>query len=185
VADGDGTIVSAYCLFRRRRASVNCARFGHADNQNQGEFVMKFAKSLTLMFAATLSAASAFAADKAPANTLTPQQQKMSDCSKDAHAKSLQGDEYKTYMSTCMKAAPAATTPAAATTTDTTKAADASKTNTDTQWVATNPQQQKMKACATDAKAKGLKGPDRRTYMSTCLKKDSTATTTPAATPAK
>ncbi len=148
---------------------------------------MKLATSLTFMLAATLSAASAFAADKAPANTLTPQQQKMSDCAKDAHAKSLQGDDYKTYMSTCMKAAPAATTPAAATATTTTaaKPADASKTNNDSEWVATNPQQQKMKACASDAKAKGLKGPDRRTYMSTCLKKDSTATTTPAAAPAK
>jgi hypothetical protein len=182
MADGDGTIVSASCLFRRHRTSVNCARFGHADNQNQGDSSMKFVTSLTFVLAATLSAASAFAADKAPANTLTPQQQKMSDCAKSAHAKSLQGDDYKNYMSTCMKAAPAATTTPAAATTDTSKPADAS---TDMQSTAGTPQQQKMKACATDAKAKGLKGPDRRTYMSTCLKKDSTATTTPAATPAK
>lgn len=154
---------------------------------------MKFATSLAFMLAATLTAASAFAADKAPANTLTPQQQKMSDCSKDAHAKSLKGDEYKTYMSTCMKGtgttgttttAPA-TTGTAATTAAGAKPADASKTHTD-EFVATgakNPQQQKMKACAADAKAQGLKGPDRRTFMSTCLKKDS-ATTAPA-TPAK
>ncbi len=158
---------------------------------------MKFATSLAFMLAATLTTASAFAADKAPANTLTPQQQKMSDCSKDAHAKELKGDEYKTYMSTCMKGtstpAAAATTTAAATTATTAtpapdaKPADASKSNTDA-FVATganNPQQQKMKACATDAKAKGLKGADRRTYMSTCLKKDSSATTTPPAPAAK
>jgi hypothetical protein len=136
---------------------------------------MKFATSLTFVLVATLSAASGFAAEKAPANTLTPQQQKMSDCAKSAHAKSLQGDDYKNYMSTCMKAPAAAATPAAPT-------ADAT---TDMQPTAGTAQQQKMKACATDAKAKGLKGPDRRTYMSTCLKKDSTATTTPAATPAK
>jgi hypothetical protein len=146
---------------------------------------MKFATSLAFLLAATLSA-SVFAADKPAANTLTPQQQKMSDCSKDAHAKNLTGDDYKTYMSTCLKA-PAATaaTPAAANTAaaDGTKTADAAKANPDSQWVATtNPQQQKMKACATDAKAKGLKGADRRTYMSTCLKKDGTATT-PAAPP--
>ena len=36
-----------------------------------------------------------------------------------------------------------------------------------------------MKTCAGDAKAKGLKGADRRNYMSTCLKGDSS---TPAAT---
>lgn len=152
---------------------------------------MKFATSLAFALAATLTAASAFAADKAPANTLTPQQQRMSDCSKDAHAKSLKGDEYKTYMSTCMKGT---STPATAGTTATTtpattatpaadaKTADASKPKTDA-FVATgasNPQQQKMKACAADAKTKGLKGADRRTFMSTCLKKDSSATATPA-----
>jgi hypothetical protein len=151
---------------------------------------MKFATSLAFALAATFTAASAFAADKAPADTLTPQQQKMSDCSKDAHAKSLKGDEYKTYMSTCMKGTG---TPAAAGTTATktpaatatpaadAKPADASKTKSDP-FVGTgaaNPQQQKMKTCAADAKTKGLKGADRRTFMSTCLKKDSSATTTP------
>lgn len=153
---------------------------------------MKFAISLTFVLAASLSAASAFAADKPAANTLTPQQQKMSDCSKDAHAKDLKGAEYKSYMSTCMKTtaatattAPAAT-PAAA---DAAKPADKTNANKDSKWVAVggpkgaNPQQEKMKACAADAKAKGLKGADRRTFMSTCLKKDS-AEATPA-TPAK
>jgi hypothetical protein len=165
---------------------------------------MKFATSLAFTLAAMLTAASAFAADKAPADTLTPQQQKMSGCSKDAHAKSLKGDEYKTYMSTCMKgtgtpaAATAAKTATATTTPATTaapattattaagaKPADASKTKTDP-FVGTgaaNPQQQKMKTCAADAKTKGLKGADRRTYMSTCLKNDSSAT--PAPKPAK
>jgi hypothetical protein len=154
---------------------------------------MKFATSLTFALAATFAAASAFAADKAPANTLTPQQQKMSDCSKDAHAKDLKGDEYKSYMSTCMKAtSTTSSSPTTATTaSDSTKPADAANANPDSKWVAVgspngaNPQQQKMKACATDAKTQGLKGADRRTFMSTCLKKDSAATTTPPATPAK
>ena len=53
--------------------------------------------------------ASATAADPAPAKTLTPQQQRMVDCNKQATGKS--GDERKTFMSTCLKgdaAAPAA-----------------------------------------------------------------------------
>ena len=36
---------------------------------------------------------------------LTPQQQKMSDCSKAATAKSLKGDERSTCMSSCLKKA--------------------------------------------------------------------------------
>jgi hypothetical protein len=173
---------------------------------------MKVVTSLAFALAATLSA-SAFAADKAPADKLTPQQQKLSACAKDAHAKSLKGDEYKSYMSTCTKAdataGKTATTPAkkaAASTakappTNMTAAGDVSSSTTsadkaqaadkkaaakkgDAQWVAApsgggNAQQQKMKTCATDAKAKGLKGAERRTFMSTCLKGDGT---TPAAT---
>ena len=158
---------------------------------------MKFATSLAFVIAASLSAASAFAADKPAADKLTPQQQKMSDCSKDAHAKDLKGDAYKSYMSTCMKGTDK--TAAATTATATTPAAKTATTATDTKAADTgkkadpflasgangnsNSQQQKMKACAADAKAKGLKGADRRTYMSTCLKKDSTAAT--PATPAK
>jgi hypothetical protein len=190
---------------------------------------MKVVTSLAFALAALLSA-SAFAADKAPADKLTPQQQKLSDCAKDAHAKSLKGDEYKSYMSTCTKgsgtaaaaaAAPAKTaatapakttdengrpigrngktkTPATATAAETSADATASKAEpaaAPNPWVATpgntkavNAQQQKMKTCAGDAKAKGLKGNDRRTYMSTCLKGDTSApaaaTPTPAPTPA-
>ena len=34
---------------------------------------------------------------------------------------------------------------------------------------AQNAQQEKMKTCNADAKTKGLKGDDRKTYMKTCL----------------
>src|SRR5690348_1870301 len=44
-------------------------------------------------------------------------------------------------------------------------------------------QQEKMKSCSTEAKAKSLKGAERKTFMSTCLKGDSGATA-PAMTPA-
>ena len=33
-----------------------------------------------------------------------------------------------------------------------------------------NSQQEKMKSCNAEAKTKGLKGADRKTFMSTCLK---------------
>ena len=121
---------------------------------------MKLAATSLAFALAAMLGASAYAADATPpAKTLTPQQQKMSDCAKDAHAKGLKGDDYKTYMSTCMKADSA--TPAA-------PAAPAKPMT----------QQEKMKACNADASSKQLKGDDRKTFMSTCLKGDSA---TPAA----
>ncbi len=103
-----------------------------------------------LTFAAALCAGSAFGADT---KTPTPQQQKFGACAKDAHAKGLKGDEYKNYMSTCAKAD---STPAAA---PTTPAAPAKPMT----------QQEKMKACNADPKAKTLTGDDRKKFMSTCL----------------
>lgn len=44
---------------------------------------------------------------------------------------------------------------------------------------AANSQQDKMASCSTDAKTKGLKGDDRKTFMKTCL---SNTTSAPAAT---
>jgi hypothetical protein len=38
------------------------------------------------------------------------------------------------------------------------------------------PQQQKMGACNTEAASKSLKGDERKTFMSNCLKKDASAT---------
>ncbi|MGE8486319.1 PsiF family protein [Pseudomonas sp. FP1740] len=78
----------------------------------------------------------------------TAQQNKMTTCNADATAKSLKGDERKAFMSTCLKAAPAA---------------DAAKPMT--------PQQEKMKTCNADATTKGLKGDARKAFMSECLKK--------------
>jgi hypothetical protein len=73
----------------------------------------------------------------------TAQQEKMKTCNADASAKTLKGDERKSFMSTCLKATPA---PAAT-------------------------QQEKMKTCNADATTQALKGDARKTYMSTCLKK--------------
>jgi hypothetical protein len=79
----------------------------------------------------------------------TAQQNKMTTCNADATAKSLKGDERKTFMSTCLKAAPAANDDAKALT----------------------PQQEKMKTCNADAATKALKGDERKAFMSNCLKK--------------
>lgn len=78
----------------------------------------------------------------------TAQQNKMTTCNADATAKALKGDERKAFMSTCLKAAPAA---------------EAAKPMT--------PQQQKMKTCNATATTQALKGDARKTFMSDCLKK--------------
>jgi hypothetical protein len=76
----------------------------------------------------------------------TAQQDKMTSCNKDATAKTLKGDERKAFMSTCLKATPAA--PAAPMT-----------------------QQDKMTMCNKNAGDQALKGDARKAFMSDCLKK--------------
>ncbi len=73
----------------------------------------------------------------------TAQQNKMTTCNADSSAKALKGDERKAFMSTCLKAAPAA--PAT--------------------------QQEKMKTCNATAGTQALKGDARKAFMSDCLKK--------------
>ena len=79
----------------------------------------------------------------------------MKDCNAEAKTKALKGADRKSFMKTCLSggaaAAPAADAPAAATSAKAT-------------------QQQKMKDCNAQATAKTLKGADRKTFMSTCLK---------------
>ncbi|WP_293932513.1 PsiF family protein [Iodobacter sp.] len=71
-----------------------------------------------------------------------PQQEKMATCNKDAATQSLKGDARKSFMSSCLKAAPAS---------------------------APMTQQDKMKQCNKDAT--GKKGDERKAFMSSCLKK--------------
>jgi hypothetical protein len=98
--------------------------------------------SLAVIAAMLFVLGPAFAATPT-AKPLTPQQQRMSACSKQTAGK--KGDERKAAMSACLKGAPA---PAAATT-----------------------QQERMKSCNVDAKAKALSGDARKAFMSSCLKK--------------
>ncbi len=117
---------------------------------------MKFSVSVALL-AAVLCTGSAFAADMAPAKTLTPQQQKMKDCN--AQATDKKGDERKAFMSQCLKGGSAAA--------PVTVAATPAKSVT---------QRQKMKNCNVNAKSQKLEGDARKNYMSTCLKGDGSVT---------
>lgn len=90
------------------------------------------------------------------------QQEKMKGCNKEATG--MKGDERKAFMGKCLKkdytlkaegaseakATASAAAPAAA--------------------AAPATQQNKMKTCNADAKAKALKGADRKAFMSSCLK---------------
>lgn len=88
------------------------------------------------------------------------QQNKMKGCSKEATG--MKGDERKAFMSKCLKkdyvlksdavaeAHASADKPAAA--------------------AASSSQQDRMKTCSSDAKAKGLKDEERKKFMSACLK---------------
>ncbi len=132
---------------------------------------MKFAVTAALAIALTLAAGGVVA------KTLTPQQQKMSTCSKDAHAKALKGKEYKSFMSTCLKgheAVPSkrASHKAMAHKSATHKVATHHKSTAHKAAAHSKrtAQQQKMKTCNTDAKSKKLKGAARKSFMSKCLK---------------
>jgi hypothetical protein len=100
-------------------------------------------KRLVLILAVSaLCSSPALAQDKKKA--LTPQQQKMAECS--SKAKGLKGDEYKKARDTCLKG-------------------DSATTVSDKKL---SPQQQKMADCST--KAKGLKGDDFKKARNDCLK---------------
>jgi hypothetical protein len=76
----------------------------------------------------------------------TAQQNKMTTCNAEATAKALKGDERKAFMSTCLKAAPAAAaTP--------------------------STPQERMKSCNATATTQALTGDARKAFMSDCLKK--------------
>jgi psiF repeat len=98
------------------------------------------------------------------------QQNKMKGCS--AEAKGMKGAERKAFMSKCLKkdyvlkseAAPAAAEKKAAKPDPKPAASAAAPAKT------AAVQQDKMKNCSVEAKTKGLKGAERRTFMSSCLK---------------
>lgn len=115
-------------------------------------------KKLLIALSLALAATGAYAKDEKAA---TPQQSRMADCNKEAKAKDMKGDERKAFMKSCLSGKPAAE---AKTEAKIEAKAEAKKELT--------PQQQKMQDCNKEAKAKDMKGPDRKKFMSGCLKGD-------------
>jgi hypothetical protein len=94
------------------------------------------------------------------------QQEKMTTCNADAKTKDLKGDERKAFMKTCLSAKGGA----GAAMEKSEKAEKAGKAEKSAKSEKVNAQQEKMKTCSTDAKTKGLKGDERKSFMKDCLK---------------
>jgi hypothetical protein len=123
---------------------------------------MSFGKTLPFVVAATLLLASGAVAAQGTSKSgkpLTAQQEKMKSCSIDAKSQGLKGTERKSFMSTCLKGG--AAVPA-------TKVASAPS-------AARAAQQERMKSCNADARSQGLKGTERKSFMSTCLRGEGAA----------
>ena len=90
----------------------------------------------------------------------TPQAQRMTECNAQARDRHLSGDERRHFMSTCLKAHPAAPAAARGNKTAKSRPADGEPSG----------QGGKMKACNQEAAGKNLHGDERRQFMSQCLK---------------
>jgi hypothetical protein len=118
-----------------------------------------------------LAAAMLFAAS-GPVLADTSQQSRMKDCS--AQAKGKMGPERKAFMKSCLSgskaAAPVAATPAPEAKAPAPEAkAPATAPGMSKSGKPLTAQQQKMKDC--NVEAKGMKGDERKKFMSGCLKK--------------
>lgn len=117
-------------------------------------------KKIGVLFALSLFLVpQAFAAD-------TSQQAKMKECN--AQAKDMKGEERKAFMKTCLSAKEEKKGAMKEE-----KAATEDKKGTMKEKAATedkkSAQQDKMKKCNADAKAKNLAGDERKAFMKSCL----------------
>ncbi len=118
--------------------------------------------TLALVIAFAAAAGSVSANDvSASGKPLTTQQQRMKDCNAQARARSLKGDERKAFMSPCLRGQ-AVGVPGAA----------AEKATARAQ----SPAQLKRRSCGADAKAQGLKGDARKTFVTECVKSEAVST---------
>ena len=92
------------------------------------------------------------------------QQDKMKGCNKEAKADALKGDERKGFMKKCLSKDYTLKSDAAA------KREEKAAAEAHPTTAAPAKQQDKMKSCNADAKAKELKGDERKAFMKTCLK---------------
>ena len=90
------------------------------------------------------------------------QQDKMKGCNAEAKADNLKGADRKAFMSKCLKKDYVLKSAAAKSEAKATASAAAPSAKV--------KQQDKMKSCNADAKAKNLKGEERKKFMSSCLK---------------
>ncbi|MGC9162057.1 MAG: PsiF family protein [Thiomonas sp.] len=101
------------------------------------------------------------------------QQSRMAQCNKEATGKT--GEARKAFMKECLSAKPAAEAAKPAAAKEPAKPAAKEPAKESAKSAATGkqltPQQEKMSFCSKDAKAKGLKGEERKKFMSECLRK--------------
>ena len=123
-------------------------------------------KSITSLVFACVFAIGAGAAGAQEADNLgksgkplTTQQLRMKNCNAEAREQSLKGDERRAFMSTCLKGG-----------SKDLAARDESKPAS-----APSPAQAKRKACSAEAKAQGLKGDERKAFISECVSEDGLA----------
>ena len=99
----------------------------------------------------------------------TPQQSRMAQCNKEATGKT--GDARKAFMKECLAAKPAAAESTKPATKEAAKSEKKAEQKAAADGKKLTPQQEKMSFCSKDAKAKGLKGEERKKFMSDCLRK--------------
>jgi hypothetical protein len=122
----------------------------------------------SLALACLLFAGGASAATTASGKTMTPQQERMAECSH--QSKGMHGAEHKTFMSNCMKghaAMPMATAKHEMAEHEMMAKHEMAKPG---MMGGKAMQNEKMKTCSAEAKAKKLMGAERKTFMSECLK---------------
>jgi hypothetical protein len=100
----------------------------------------------------------------------TAQQSRMAQCNKEAAGKT--GEARKAFMKECLAAKPAAAKePVKPAAKEPAKPAAKEPAKPAATGKQLTPQQEKMSFCSKDAKAKGLKGEERKKFMSECLRK--------------
>jgi len=133
---------------------------------------MKKLLSATLVLSAALAwTAPAAAQQQSEAKPVTPQQQRMRDCNRNAEG--LKGQERKDFMKQCLSGKQAGNK-AAREEYRAERKAEREERREERQKArseAQAAQQEKMKACNAEAAAKGLMGDARKAFMSDCLKK--------------
>ncbi|MDY0330430.1 MAG: PsiF family protein [Thiomonas sp.] len=99
----------------------------------------------------------------------TPQQSRMAQCNKEATGKT--GEARKAFMKECLASKPAAAQAPQQAAMPEHKAERQAEHKAAAGEKKLTPQQQRMSLCSKDAKAKGMKGEERKKFMSECLRK--------------